>query len=205
MSFRKTIKAYLTDLDGVLRIWSSDINRNAELAVGLPERSLLRTAFAPDLLTPAITGQVTDEVWRQSIVTRLQRYYPEIGDDGAQRAVDTWSESAGEIDMAMLELIRSVRQHVPVVLVTNATTRLPADLQRLGILDDFDHIINSSAVGIVKPNAGIYQAALDAVGVSAADAFFVDDKAENVEAAVQLGMRGYVYKTIDGLRQVLGL
>ena len=149
------IKAYLTDLDGVLRIWSSEIDRNAEIAVGLPERSLFRTAFAPDLLTPAITGQVTDEVWRQSIVTRLQRDYPDIGDDGAQRAVETWSKPAGDVDMAMLDFIRTVRQHVPVVLVTNATTRLPADLQRLGILDEFDHIINSSAVGVIKPNAGI--------------------------------------------------
>lgn len=193
-------KAFLTDLDGVIRIWPSTQDSDAENAVGLPSGAIKRVAFAPDLLLPTITGKRTDEAWRQQIVERLAQAYPTLD---VARAVAIWSDPCGAVDEAMLDLLRRVRRHCPVCLVTNATSRLPADLAQLGILDAFDHIINSSAVGWAKPRAEIFQAALWAVDVPATAALFVDDTAKNVEAAEALGLAGHHYQSYPQLVQSL--
>ena len=46
----------------------------------------------------------------------------------------------------------------------------------------------------MKPDAGIYQMALAGVGVSPAEAVFVDDTARNVEGAKAVGMHGILFK-----------
>ena len=51
-------------------------------------------------------------------------------------------------------------------------------------------VIDSSAVGVRKPDPKIFQLALDALGVLAADAVFVDDHPGNIAAAESLGMVG---------------
>ncbi|MEZ4676526.1 MAG: HAD-IA family hydrolase [Caldilineaceae bacterium] len=193
-------KALLTDLDGVIRIWPSTQDTDAERAVGLPGGAIKRVAFAPDLLLPTITGKFTDDAWRQQIVEHLAQAYPTLD---VARAVAIWSEPCGEVDHAMLDLLRRVRRHCSVCLVTNATSRLPADLAQLGILDEFDHIINSSAVGWAKPASEIFQAALRAVDVPAAAAFFVDDSLENVATAQALGLAGHHYQSYPHLVQTL--
>jgi len=194
------VQALLTDLDGVIRRWDPAIEQRAEQATGLPAGALRQAAFAPDLLHGAITGQITDELWRTQVAERLQTLFPTV--DAAQ-AVALWSASAGAVDGAVLELVRACRQKVPVILVTNATSRLPQDLQRLGLSEEFDHIINSSVVGYCKPHPAIFQTALATVGVAAPDAVFVDDGAGNVAAASQLGLIGHFYQDLDGLKAAL--
>ena len=108
-----------------------------------------------------------------------------------------WSCSPGEIDTDVLDLLLRCRDSASLVLITNATTRLDSDLNRLGIGQAFDHVVNSSAVGHVKPHPGIFNAALDVLGIGADEAFFIDDRADNVNAAAELGMDGHHYTTIE--------
>lgn len=148
------IQALLIDLDGVLRIWNPERDRQTEQIAGLPAGALRQALFAPDILTPAITGQITDETWRRTIADRLRVQFPTAD---ADRAVARWSESSGEIDTAVLEVVRACRKKVPIVLISNATSRLPYDLEQLSIVGEFDYIINSSAVGAIKPHPTISQ------------------------------------------------
>ena len=106
---------------------------------------------------PAITGRTSDQTWRRQARDALQTRFPEAD---AQLAIDLWSESAGTVDESVFDLVRQCRTVAKVGLVTNATTRLQSDLARLGLLDEFDLIVNSSAVGCVKPEPGIYDWAL---------------------------------------------
>jgi putative hydrolase of the HAD superfamily len=194
------IRAILVDLDGVIRIWSPEKDRQAEQAAGLPGGAIWKAAFSKDLLLPAITGRVSDEDWRRQVVDQLRLDFPQAD---ADEAVRLWSSSSGEVDWDVVEVVRVCRKRAPVVLITNATSRLPFDLERLGLADEFDRVINSSEVGWIKPQAEIFRAALQAVGVSAKVAFFVDDNAEHVAAACQIGMTGHVYGGVDQLRREL--
>ena len=190
----------LTDLDGVIRIWSPEIHRKAERATGLPEGAIFGIAFSDDLLPLVITGQISDDEWRRKIVDLLSGDFPEAN---AERAVELWSASPGEVDTEVLEILRACREKAKLVLISNATSRLRSDLRRLGIAEDFDYIINSSEVGFAKPDPNIYFTALDTVGATPGQALFIDDKAGHVAAATRLGIAGHTYTGADGLRQKL--
>lgn len=194
------MQALLIDLDGVIRLWDPQVDLVIEQACGLPPGALRQAAFAPDLLTAAITGQYRDEEWRHLVVQRLCITYPA---PAAERVVQLWSKGFGAINAPVLELVRLCRQRVKVVLVTNATSRLAADLQQLGLVDEFDFIVNSSEIGYAKPQPEIFQAALARVGCNATAALFVDDSAGNVAAAQQLGLVGHLYQTVAALETAL--
>lgn len=194
------IRALLIDLDGVIRRWRSQEDPAIEAGFGLPPGAVRGIAFAPERLLPAITGQITDEAWREQIRVELTQQFP--GADAAG-AVAWWSSPYGEVDAAVLELVRSCRRRARVVLVTNATTRLPQDLRRLGVAGEFDEVINSSVVRTAKPEPAIFAAALAAAGAEAAGALFVDDTPGHVAAAERLGIAGHHYAGITQLRDAL--
>jgi putative hydrolase of the HAD superfamily len=194
------IQALFIDLDGVLRIWNPERDRHIEQVTGLPAGALHQALLAPDILTPAITGKVTDETWRMTIADRLRMQFPNAD---ADRAVALWSESFGEIDSAVLDVVRACRKNVPVLLISNATSRLPYDLERLSVANEFNHIINSSVVGAIKPHPAIFRAALQTVNIAPTAALFIDDNPGHVEAAVQLGIVGHVFRGVDELARLV--
>ena len=69
----------------------------------------------------------------------------------------------------------------------------------------FDAPMASHLLGFCKPDPRAYRAALDRMGATAAETVFVDDLAENVEAARALGFRAFQSATpselIRGLRR----
>lgn len=66
MSSRHPYNAVLCDVDGVVRQWGKSMDEIDE-EFGLPAGSLASIAFDPVRLTPAITGTIPDEEWRDAI------------------------------------------------------------------------------------------------------------------------------------------
>ena len=178
-------KALLIDFDGVLRQWPAN-DGALELAHELPEGALRTTAFQRELLNDVVTGRITDEIWRKQVETLLGQTYPQAR---VSAAVTEWSRPVGEIDHNVLRLVQRAREHLKIVLVTNGTSRLNRDLDALGLQSSLDFVVNSSVIGVDKPQPDFYRAALREAGVSAAEALFVDDSASHVEAATRLGLR----------------
>ncbi|RKT87590.1 putative hydrolase of the HAD superfamily [Saccharopolyspora antimicrobica] len=190
--------AVLCDLDGVLRWWDPAIMRDAERIGALPPGALAGAAFAPERLLPAITGAQTDEQWRAAVASDLAEH---CGADAAREVVAHWSEPAGAVVDEVAEILAGLR--VPVVLVSNATSRLDSDLAALGVLDLFDGVVNSSSVGVAKPDPAIYHFAARQAGAELDGCLFIDDTRANVEAARALGMTGLHYRDPVGLRAAL--
>lgn len=160
--------------------------------------TLAAAAFAPMRLLPAITGRCTDEEWRAAVVADLAAHT-----DRAAELVAAWSAGVGEVDGEVAELLASARRHGPVVLVTNATTRLESDVDTLGLAAHVDAIVNSARLGFAKPAREIYLAAAELAGVPPRRCLFVDDSAANAEAARALGMTAHHFTGPSGLRAVL--
>ena len=59
----------------------------------------------------------------------------------------------------------------------------------------FDPVITSYSVRSMKPARGIYEAAAASVNIPPNELFFVDDRAENVEAARALGWNARLFTT----------
>lgn len=56
------------------------------------------------------------------------------------------------------------------------------------IMARFDHVIESSKVGVRKPDPAIYRMMCDALGVGPADCIYLDDLGINCKPAAMLGM-----------------
>lgn len=184
------VDAILCDLDGVLRRFDHERQHEIEQRYGLP---VLATAFAPELMEPAILGRTTAAHWLAGIATALG------GHEDAVAAVREFAEVEFWVDEQVAELLTRAREHVPLVLVTNAMDNLDDHLTGLELTEFADAVISSAAIGIAKPDPRIYEIAAAAAGVAPDRCLFIDDRLANVTAARALGMTGIHYRTIDDL------
>ncbi|MFJ1752945.1 HAD-IA family hydrolase [Kitasatospora sp. NPDC088134] len=195
----RRVGAVLCDLDGVVRIWG-DLTE-VDGAFGLAPRTVGGAAFRPERLLPAITGVVTDHQWREAVAGDLVAVCGSA--ERAREVVAAWGRQPFRVDAEVVALLGAVRRHVPVVLVSNATDRLEADLAALGLDAEVDAVLNTARIGFAKPDARVFAAAAALVGVPAEHCLFVDDTAGHVTAAVALGMHGHHHRGADGLRAAL--
>lgn len=67
----------------------------------------------------------------------------------------------------------------------------------------FDSVVLSYEVGAMKPNAAIYASAAASAGVDPASILFLDDRADNVQAAIALGWQAHRFTDAKSAREVL--
>jgi putative hydrolase of the HAD superfamily len=85
--------------------------------------------------------------------------------------------------------IRALRERgAKLALVSNCSNTTRGIVDRLGFDDLFDAVILSFEVKVRKPDAGIYEAALEAIDTEPADAIFVDDQTAYCDGARALGI-----------------
>jgi putative hydrolase of the HAD superfamily len=116
--------------------------------------------------------------------------------------VDAWSRC----DAAVVEWLGALRRAGVRTAVLSNMPREQWDGLALHYRDWLplcDHITLSFEVGTAKPDERIYRHCLDAVGVAAEEAVFVDDRTENVEAAARLGLHALLYTGVVDLRRQL--
>ncbi len=105
----------------------------------------------------------------------------------------------------MRGIVQKLRKNYRVVLLTNqnalAFRALDKDLHLSGMFDDS---IVSGEIGVKKPDKGIFNYILKRFNILPNELVFVDDSAENVEAARKAGIRGIQFSSISQLVADLG-
>lgn len=61
-------------------------------------------------------------------------------------------------------------------------------------LEEFDGIVVSADIHIIKPDKKIYQYLLDKYELHPGECLFIDDRADNVEGAKSVGMHGVIFE-----------
>jgi len=88
-------------------------------------------------------------------------------------------------------------------LLSNAGPDFGSYLRRGRVGDFFAACYVSGELGLIKPQPEIYRHALDGLGVSAAEAVFIDDREANVRGAQALGIGGHLFTDATTLRAFL--
>ncbi|MFM9607607.1 hydrolase [Streptomyces sp. V2] len=192
--------AVLCDVDNVVRHFDSSGVHALERAAGLAEGTTFKVAFAPENDLPLLLGRITGQEWVAAIAEGLSGLVDESTAWDLGRAL---LESPFHADDAVVTLLRRARVHVPLVLVTNATLELEADLAEMKLTDLADHVVSSARVGLAKPDPRIYRLAVELAGVPPERCLFVDDTLENVEAAQALGMATVHFRKAADLERAL--
>jgi putative hydrolase of the HAD superfamily len=95
---------------------------------------------------------------------------------------------------ALLELLHD---RYRIGIVSNFYGNLPVVLEQCGFEQFIDVVVDSSAAGVFKPDAGIFMIALRELGVAARDAAMVGDSLDkDLAPARRLGMRTVWLRTV---------
>ena len=84
-------------------------------------------------------------------------------------------------------------------IITNGTVRIQeSTIDGLGLRQSLDVIVISEREGVRKPDAAIFNRALDSLGISAADAWFVGDNPDvDVAGALAVGVRAFWRRCVE--------
>lgn len=162
-----------------------------------------RQGLDPQRLNDVVFGsydQDTDHPWHQlergeiSVIEARDRIIAgSVADGGAE--IDPFVVLAdlagGEIRSDMVEFCVEVRAlGLKTGLLTNNAREFETFWREILPLDElFDDVVDSSAVGMRKPDPRIYRLSLERLGgVAPADAVFIDDAIGNVNGARAVGM-----------------
>jgi FMN phosphatase YigB (HAD superfamily) len=193
------IKFLLSDLDGVIRLYPPERAASIERKFSLPSGVILATAFEKNLLSRVVCGLISDEDWRSEVAKCLSIAF---GEKIAMAAIQEWSDFSGIVDNRYLFHVESKFLDIPVALLTNGTSRLNADLKKLGIEKRFFRIFNSADIGICKPDKKIFQHVANDLCCEPIDILFVDDSLSHIQAAKELGMLTHHYTSFESFVQM---
>jgi putative hydrolase of the HAD superfamily len=118
---RRPFDAVLCDLDNVIRFYDMAPLAELERAAGLAEGTTTRVAFAPEIDLPLLLGRITKQEWVDTIASALSDQVPETH---ARQLGMALANAPFQADDAVVAMLRRVRRHMPLVLVTNATLEL---------------------------------------------------------------------------------
>jgi putative hydrolase of the HAD superfamily len=86
-------------------------------------------------------------------------------------------------------------------IVSNMGDSVHRAMEReLAWLPRFDVLVWSYQLRVTKPDAAIYRYVLAKLGTRPEETLFIDDRQENVNGAIAMGMKGLVFTTIERLR-----
>jgi epoxide hydrolase-like predicted phosphatase len=133
-------------------------------------------------------GEVTLQIAREEIIALGREHDLEIDPLVMLSRIGT---GGGTRDV-LIQRTRELRnQGYKTALLTNNFAEVRLAWRKLLPVDElFDVVVDSSEVGMRKPNPAIFQHTLELLSVSAEQSIFLDDFAGNIAAAARLGIRG---------------
>jgi len=195
------IRAVIWDLGGVL-VRTEDYAPREALAkrLGLERLALEDLVFSGESGRRAQSGEILlAEHWQN-----IRRHFGLTQDEIIAFETEFWGGDV--VDYELIDYIRSLRPQYKTGLLSNAFSDLRQYItERWEFADAFDEIVVSSEVGLMKPDARIYQEILKRLGVTAPEAVFIDDFARNIDGARRAGLRGIQFRNPSQVRSDLAV
>jgi len=197
-----SIRAVFFDFGGVIvRTEYQAPRQHLAERLGMEYEEIVKIVFESPSSAQASVGKISAEEHWAEVAKRLRRPESE-----AQTIKDEFF-GGDIIDWELVNFIRSLRPRCFVGLISNAWPDLRDYIVEQKFDDAFDHMVISAEVGVVKPEARIYQIALEQAGASPSEAVFVDDFIENIEGCEDVGMHGVHFRdpkqALEDLKQIL--
>lgn len=181
----------LFDLGGVLVENVGFERMNALLPTPSPEEELKTRWLSSPAVRAFETGLCSPETFAAGVVAE---YRLEISPETFLEAFTGWPRG---LYAGAEELLAQLRARYKVACLSNSNA---LHWQRFGGFVEHFHVsLSSHLLGVVKPDAVCFEAAMRQCGVDAADAAFFDDSYVNVEAARRFGLRAF---HVNGLAEV---
>jgi putative hydrolase of the HAD superfamily len=215
ISHAKTPRAVLWDFGGVILSSPFEAFNRYETEIGLP-KDFIRGLNARNGDTNAWAKMERSEVSLEGFVELFEEEARQQG-----HKLDGWrilQSLSGDIRPQMVEALRRCKRAFRVACITNnmkhgegpGMARSADTAQAVAeIMTLFEHVVESSRLGMRKPDPRIYRHACDLLGVQPEECIYLDDLGINLKPARALGMRtikvGDPDAAIDELQAMVGI
>ncbi|GAB2534855.1 beta-phosphoglucomutase [Rhodanobacter koreensis] len=187
VAFPHAFKALVFDLDGVLAdtahlhhaAWkrlTDEIGLPWNDGIGEKLKGVDRAASLEIVLGEAAAGYTREQ--KQQLADRKNAYY--------RKAIETFS--ARDLLPGALATLKAARKAGLKVALASASRSAGELVERMGIGEFFDHIVDVSTIARAKPDPEIFQRAAAALGVDAADCLGIEDAQAGIAAIKSAGM-----------------
>jgi len=177
--------AVLFDFGGVLSDSPFEAFERYELAHGMPA-GFIRSVNATNHLDNAWARLERNELDFDAFCDAFERETADAGN--AVDARELFASLTGALRSEMVEAVRRCRDRYKTGLLTNNFVTPLADREVAEVLELFDVIVESTVVGIRKPDTRFYELACERLDVTPPQAVFLDDLGVNLKPARALGM-----------------
>jgi FMN phosphatase YigB (HAD superfamily) len=192
------IKAILFDLGNVLVDFDHRIaaKRIAKYTAHSPQE--IYSLFFDSTLTAEFeAGKITPAHFFAGVKEMLQ------AELSYEEFLPIWNEIffLSPKNRAVYALAEELKKNYRLAMISNINVLHYEYLRaRYPVFGVFDQLVTSFEAGAQKPDPKIYRCALTALGISAQEAFYTDDRQELVEKAKEQGIRSAVFTGVGQLR-----
>jgi 2-haloacid dehalogenase len=194
---RAQIEAVVFDIGGVLLDWNP--------------RHLYRKLFDDEAEMDRFLDEVCTLEWHAAhdLGTPFETSCAQLAAEHPERAEMIWAWGRRSEEMVAgpiagtVEILHALQaKGVRCYALTNMEAETyPLRRERYAFLRSLDGTVVSSAEGVAKPDAEIYQRLLARFGLEPSATVMVDDSPRNVQAALALGMQAVRFESPEGLRR----
>ena len=190
----KTFKAVIWDFGGVFTSSPFDAFARYEAEQGLP-RNFIRTVNATNPLDNAWAKLEQSKVSAAEFDGLFREEAKALGHDVP--GGDILKLLSGNLRPRVVEALKVCKRHGKVGCITNnapvgkgasMTNDAGKAAELAKVFELFDHLIESSKLGIRKPDPRIYALMCEALEVEPADCVYLDDLGINLKPAREMGM-----------------
>ncbi len=193
-----TPQAVIFDIGNVLIEWQPE--KHFDIRIG-PER---RKAFFTAVDIHGMMNRIDEGGNFSLVVEETAKAHPNWADEILWFR-DGWCEIAQPSIDHSVRLLRALRRKdIPVFALSNfGAQNFPLSEAQFPFLTEFDKRYISGEMGMIKPDTAIYAAVEDDCGIAPEALLFVDDREENIEAAVDRGWQGHLFVSPEGWAECL--
>lgn len=124
-------------------------------------------------------------------------------EDAVAKHVELYLAATSTPDPRVVSLIESLKPRYTVACLTNTEVEVARANRRRDLFRLFHRAYLSTELGLVKPDAAVYEHVLRDLGCAPAEAVFIDDRLANVEGARAVGLHALHYESFEACRSTL--
>lgn len=184
------IKNIIFDIGNVLLEWNPEKLLKTYLLKNDEIQQIKEVVFESKEWCQLDEGILETEKAYEIFLKRLPDYLKEK----AKEILYHWQEVAVRYD-DMVELIKKLKERkYQIYILSNTNRQIYQYIQSLDKGKYIDGYIISAIEKQVKPNRNIYETLLERYQLLPEECFFIDDKKENIQTAIEVGMNGFIFQ-----------
>lgn len=195
LSQKRSVRAVVFDYGNVLCLEQTlDDMKSMALVCGIPHERLSELYWK--LRPPYDRGDIDGPAYWTAVVGQQELG---LSRDQIATLIKLDSESIIRPNQGAVQWAELLHQEgVPLTLLSNMPLELSRHVTKsFPSLSTFEHLIYSCDYGSIKPELAIYRNCLELLKAAPQDILYLDDRAENVEAAAGLGINSVLFDTVE--------